>query len=77
MARVIAWEAQASFHPISGPEIIQKFYGESEAALRAVFERAKKQAPAIIFLDEVDAIAPKREQAGGTSSVGSSPSCSP
>ncbi len=65
VAKVIADEAHASFHPISGPEIIQKFYGESEAALRAVFEKARSESPAIIFLDEIDAIAPKREDAGG------------
>lgn len=64
-ARAIARSARATFHAISGPEVIQKFYGESEAALRAVFERAAKERPAIIFLDEIDSLAPRREDAAG------------
>jgi transitional endoplasmic reticulum ATPase len=65
LARTIAREAGASFYAISGPEIIQKFYGESEARLREVFEAAQANAPSIVFLDEVDAIAPRRENAAG------------
>lgn len=69
IARVIANETDASFFHLSGPEIIHKFYGESEAHLRSVFEKAKKNAPAILFLDELDAIAPKREELGGEKQV--------
>jgi transitional endoplasmic reticulum ATPase len=69
IARVIANETDASFLHLSGPEMIHKFYGESEAHLRSVFEKAKKQAPAILFLDELDAIAPKREELGGEKQV--------
>ena len=69
IAKVIANEADATFFHLSGPEIIHKFYGESEAHLRSVFEKAKKNAPAILFLDELDAIAPKREELGGEKQV--------
>lgn len=65
IARAIAHETDAKFFVISGPEIIHKHYGESEAHLRKIFEQASKQAPSIIFLDEIDAIAPKRENAAG------------
>ncbi|MEZ4461555.1 MAG: AAA family ATPase [bacterium] len=65
VARMIAREADAAFFVISGPEIIHKHYGESEAHLRRVFDEAAKRKPAIIFLDEVDAIAPRREDAAG------------
>jgi transitional endoplasmic reticulum ATPase len=65
IARSIAHETEASFFSVSGPEIIHKFYGESEAHLRKIFEDAARQAPSIIFLDEIDAIAPKRENAAG------------
>jgi transitional endoplasmic reticulum ATPase len=65
IARAIAHEADARFFVISGPEVIHKHYGESEAHLRKIFEQASKQAPSIIFLDEIDAIAPKRENAAG------------
>ena len=65
IARAIAHETEATFFVISGPEIIHKHYGESEAHLRKIFEQASKQAPSIIFLDEIDAIAPKRENAAG------------
>ena len=65
LARAVASETDASFLSVSGPEIITKFYGESEARLRQVFEQAKKEAPSIVFLDEIDSIAPKREQAHG------------
>lgn len=65
IARTIASEAAANFFTISGPEVIHKYYGESEAHLRKVFEEAAKQGPSIIFLDEIDAIAPHRENAAG------------
>jgi len=65
IARTIAHEAAANFYTISGPEIIHKFYGESEAHLRKIFEEASKRGPSIIFIDEIDAIAPKRENASG------------
>ncbi len=65
IARAIAQEANAKFFTISGPEIIHKFYGESEAHLRRVFEEASRQGPSIIFLDEIDAIAPRRERTAG------------
>ena len=65
IARAIAHETDAKFFVISGPEVIHKHYGESEAHLRKIFEQASKQAPSIIFLDEIDAIAPKRENAAG------------
>ncbi len=65
LARAVANETDATFLAVSGPEVIHKFYGESEAKLRQLFEQAKKQAPSIIFLDELDSIAPKREQVVG------------
>ncbi|MEK6730448.1 MAG: CDC48 family AAA ATPase, partial [Planctomycetota bacterium] len=65
IARAVANETDAYFITINGPEIIHKFYGESEARLREIFEEAKKNAPSIIFLDEIDAIAPKREHVVG------------
>jgi len=65
IARAIAHESDAKFFVVSGPEIIHKHYGESEAHLRKIFEQASKQGPSIIFLDEIDAIAPKRENAAG------------
>jgi len=65
LARAVAHETEAAFISVSGPEIIHKFYGESEAKLRSIFERAAKSAPCIIFLDEIDAIAPKREKVQG------------
>lgn len=68
-ARAVANETDAYFTHISGPEIIGKFYGESEARLRRVFEEAGAHAPAIIFIDEIDAIAPKREDMGGEKQV--------
>jgi len=68
-ARAVANETDAYFTSITGPEIMGKFYGESEARLRSVFEDAQKHAPAIIFIDEIDAIAPKREDMGGEKQV--------
>ncbi|ACM57952.1 CDC48 family AAA ATPase [Halorubrum lacusprofundi] len=65
IAKAVANEIDANFHTISGPEIMSKYYGESEEKLREVFEEASEEAPAIIFMDELDSIAPKREEAGG------------
>jgi len=69
IARAVANETDAYFTHISGPEIMGKFYGESEARLRKIFEDAQAHAPAIIFIDEIDAIAPKREEMGGEKQV--------
>jgi transitional endoplasmic reticulum ATPase len=69
IARAVANETNAHFISIAGPEIIHKFYGESEAHLRQIFEEAEKRAPSIIFLDEIDAIAPKREETSGDKQV--------
>ncbi len=69
LARAVANETDAYFTHISGPEIIGKFYGESEAKLRSVFEDAQRHAPSILFIDEIDAIAPKREELGGEKQV--------
>ncbi|MFI5456042.1 MAG: CDC48 family AAA ATPase [Isosphaerales bacterium] len=65
IARAVAHETEAKFFAVNGPEIIHKFYGESEAHLRKIFEEAARQAPSIIFLDEIDAIAPPRERVVG------------
>jgi len=65
IARAVANETAAHFLHINGPEIIHKFYGESEANLRRVFEEAQARAPSIVFLDEIDAIAPKRTEVQG------------
>jgi transitional endoplasmic reticulum ATPase len=65
IARAVASESSARFYSVSGPEIIDKFYGESEAQLRRVFADAQKTAPSVIFLDEIDAIAPKRSEVWG------------
>ena len=69
IGRALANETDAYFTHLSGPEIMHKFYGESEAHLRSIFEEAQAHAPAIIFLDELDAIAPKREELGGEKQV--------
>jgi len=69
IARAVASETDAYFYHISGPEVIHKFYGESEAHLRAIFEKASENAPAIVFLDEIDAIAAKREEIRGDQQV--------
>jgi len=69
IARAVAQETVAYFSHISGPEIMGKFYGESEARLRSVFKEAQANAPSIIFIDEIDAIAPKREEMGGEKQV--------
>jgi transitional endoplasmic reticulum ATPase len=65
IARAVASEVKAHFIRINGPEIIHKFYGESEAKLRELFEEAQRKAPSIIFIDEIDAIAPKRSDVAG------------
>ena len=69
IARAVANETDAYVVHLSGPEIMHKFYGESEANLRRIFETAASRAPSIIFLDEIDAIAPKREEMGGEKQV--------
>jgi transitional endoplasmic reticulum ATPase len=61
IARAIAQETEANFFSVSGPEVVHKFYGESEAHLRKIFEEASRKGPSIIFMDELDAIAPRRE----------------
>ncbi|BBE41650.1 CDC48 family AAA ATPase [Conexivisphaera calida] len=65
IAKALANESGARFFVISGPEVMSKFYGESEARLREIFREAKEKAPSIIFIDEIDAIAPKREEVTG------------
>jgi transitional endoplasmic reticulum ATPase len=65
IARAIAHETEADFFSVSGPEVVHKFYGESEAHLRKIFEEASRKGPSIVFLDEIDAIAPKREKVVG------------
>ena len=65
LARAVANESEANFYSINGPEIMSKFYGESEARLREIFQQAQQNAPSIIFVDELDAIAPKREEVTG------------
>lgn len=69
IARAVANETDAYFTSISGPEVMAKYYGESEARLRSMFEDAKANAPAIVFIDEIDSIAPKREEMGGEKQV--------
>ena len=65
LAKVIASESDANMFSINGPEIMNKYYGETEAKLRDIFKEAKENSPGIIFIDEIDAIAPKREEAYG------------
>ncbi|WP_445475103.1 CDC48 family AAA ATPase [Methanococcoides methylutens] len=65
IAKAVASESEANFIPISGPEIISKYYGESEQKLREIFEGAEKEGPSIIFIDEIDSIAPKRDDVVG------------
>ncbi|MHC1713329.1 MAG: CDC48 family AAA ATPase [Solidesulfovibrio sp.] len=65
IARTIAHETDANFFSVSGPEIVHKFYGESEAHLRKIFEDASRKGPSIVFLDEIDSIAPRREGSAG------------
>jgi len=65
LAKAVANESNAHFISISGPEIMSKFYGESEARLREIFKEAREKAPTIVFIDEIDSIAPKREEVTG------------
>jgi len=65
IAKVLASESEANMYSINGPEIMNKYYGETEARLREIFKEAKDNSPSIIFIDEIDAIAPKREEAYG------------
>jgi len=62
LAKAVASETDANFYSIAGPEIMSKYYGESEKQLRDIFEEAEKNAPSVIFIDEIDSIAPKREE---------------
>jgi AAA family ATPase, CDC48 subfamily len=65
LAKAVATEAEANFFLINGPEIMNKYYGETEAKLRETFRKAEEEAPSIIFIDEIDAIAPKRSEVTG------------
>jgi transitional endoplasmic reticulum ATPase len=65
LAKAVANETNSSFYTIGGPEIMSKYYGESEEKLRSIFEQAEKNAPSIIFIDEIDSIAPKRDEVSG------------
>ena len=65
LARAVSSESEANFFAINGPEIMSKYYGESEARMRKMFEDAEKNAPSILFIDELDAIAPKRSEVTG------------
>ena len=65
LAKAVANETNANFYTIGGPEIMSKYYGESEEKLRNIFQQAEKNAPSIIFIDEIDSIAPKREEVSG------------
>lgn len=65
LAKAVAGETSSNFITIGGPEIVSKFYGESEGKLRDIFKEAEENAPSIIFIDEIDSIAPKREEATG------------
>jgi transitional endoplasmic reticulum ATPase len=65
LVRAVANESDANFYAINGPEVMSKFYGESEGRLRKMFEDAEKNAPSILFIDEIDAIAPKRSEVTG------------
>ncbi len=65
LAKAVANEAGANFYTINGPEIMSKYVGETEENLRKIFEEAEEESPSIIFIDEIDAIAPKRDEASG------------
>ncbi|MDA4127182.1 MAG: CDC48 family AAA ATPase [Thaumarchaeota archaeon] len=65
LAKAVANETNANFYSIGGPEIMSKYYGESEEKLRSIFKEAQENAPSIIFIDEIDSIAPKREEVSG------------
>ena len=70
LARAIAGESGVNFVQVAGPELLDRYVGESEKAVREVFERARQAAPAIVFFDEIDAVAANRDNAGGDSGVG-------
>jgi len=70
LARAIAGESGVNFVQVAGPELLDRYVGESEKAVREVFERARQAAPAIVFFDEIDAVAANRDDAGGDSGVG-------
>ena len=65
LAKAVAGETNANFHSISGPEIMSKFYGQSEENLREMFKQAEESAPSIVFIDEIDSIAPSRDEVSG------------
>jgi transitional endoplasmic reticulum ATPase len=65
LAKAVASETHANFHSLSGPEIMSKYYGQSEENLREIFNTAEENAPSIIFIDEIDSIAPKRDEVAG------------
>ena len=65
LAKAVANETNANFYSIGGPEIMSKYYGESEEKLRQIFKDAQENAPSIVFIDEIDSIAPKREEVSG------------
>ena len=65
LAKAVASETESNFHNLSGPEIMSKFYGQSEENLRGIFKEAQENAPSIIFIDEIDSIAPKRDEVRG------------
>ena len=70
MAKAVANEAQSNFISIKGPELFNKYVGESEKGVREVFSKARENAPTVVFFDEIDAIANQRGQGGGDSNVG-------
>ena len=65
LAKAVAGETNANFTSLSGPEIMGKYYGESEERIRDIFKQAEENSPSIIFIDEIDSIAPKREEVTG------------
>ncbi|KAF6243010.1 AAA family ATPase, partial [Nitrosopumilus sp. b1] len=65
LAKAVAGETNANFTSLSGPEIMGKYYGESEERIREIFKQAEENAPSIIFIDEIDSIAPKRDEVSG------------
>src|SRR2546422_5363247 len=76
LAKAVASETNANFHSISGPEIMSKFYGQSEENLREIFKQAEENAPSIIFIDELDSIARSGTRSRAKWNDGSLPSCS-
>ncbi len=65
LAKALANETEANIYPVNGPEVMNKYYGETESRLREIFKEARSNSPSIIFIDEIDAIAPKREEVFG------------